>query len=78
MYCVLREDIALNWTASDSASLSSGGAEEEEVAEEHDQKWQEVRDGAAIGPFEEGERVALRCSAGGGRPIPEVREKERD
>ena len=42
--------------------------------EDEDNGWREVRDGSAVGPFGEGEEVALRCSAGGGRPIPEVSE----
>ena len=40
--------------------------------DDEDNGWGEVRDGSAVGPFGEGEEVALRCSAGGGRPIPEV------
>ena len=32
-----------------------------------------VSDGAVIGPYNEGSLLVLRCSAGGGRPIPEVR-----
>ena len=43
-------------------------------ANEDEDGWREVRDGSAVGPFGEGEEVALRCSAGGGRPIPEVSE----
>lgn len=37
----------------------------------------EVRDQSVIGPLEEGSPLVMRCSAGGGRPIPEVRKKGR-
>ena len=52
-----------NW-----ADLCSGRGD----GNENENGWREVRDGSAVGPFGEGEEVALRCSAGGGRPIPEV------
>ena len=32
----------------------------------------EVRDKAVIGPYDEGAMLVMRCSAGGGRPIPAV------
>ena len=35
----------------------------------------EVRDKAVIGPYDEGDMLVMRCSAGGGRPIPTVRKK---
>ena len=51
--------------------IFSSGKEEDD--EDDESGWREVRDGSAIGPFGEGEEIALKCSAGGGRPIPEVR-----
>ncbi len=35
----------------------------------------EVKDGAAIGPFNEGALLSLMCTAEGGKPTPKVRKK---
>ncbi len=36
----------------------------------------EVKDGAAIGPFNEGALLSLMCTAEGGKPTPKVSRKE--